>query len=231
MDCKFVDRSLSDYLSGELPGPQVLEVEDHLRGCKNCQEILNDFQRILAACRSLPDFEAREDNFQLLKQKLSPGTHEIIADKRRLESQDDLLLHVQAKLAFYRRVAVAVAAMAMISVSLWIGQFIYSPPVNSETSNAPAALASLEIQRAELHYQNAIESLAQVLENTKQGWNPEVRRVVDQNLEMIDKAIAECQVALRRDPRNLEAGAYLLAAYRKKVDLMRSMLSSSTYGS
>lgn len=224
MDCKFVERSISDYLSGELPAQEVLELEEHLQSCPGCQALHADFQRITSACRALPNFEAREELWYLLRQKLPVAAVQAREVQPRSFPEEDPISTIRQKLAFYRHVAYAAVALAIVSISLWVGQFVFQPGADPEPATAPAELAALEVRRAELHYQNAIDSLTQVLETAKADWSAEVRVVVEQNLRTIDRSIAECRAALRRDPRNLEAETYLLAAYRKKVDFLKSVL-------
>lgn len=222
MDCRFVERSISDYLSGDLAAPLALDLEKHLGACPDCEKLHREAREPIVACRSLPDLEARDELWHLLRPRLeAEGLH-----SRTLPVADSAPVAeptLARKLVFYRRVAYAALATAAASLSLWIGQFLYVPAPLT-TVAAPAELAALEIRKAELHYMNAIESLTGILDTAKEGWNPEVRRVIEQNLRTIDRSIAECQAVLRREPRNLEAGAYLLAAYSRKVDLLKSVL-------
>ncbi len=48
---------LKDYLLGELPGPDCLTVEAHVRQCPTCGEELERLRSAQAALRSVPDVE------------------------------------------------------------------------------------------------------------------------------------------------------------------------------
>jgi hypothetical protein len=231
MDCKFTERSLSEYLEGELPAQQVLELEGHLNACDSCRQQLNECQRILSACRALPDYEARQELWARIKPRIHELDKEAIAlPAGSLRQLRDPLVALLDRLVFYRRVAYASIGVALLSFSVWIGQFLYQPGYGLELDSEPMELAALEVRKAEIHYKNAIESLTQVLEDSKGNWSADVRAVVEQNLRTIDTSIADCRSAIRKEPGNLEAQTYLLAAYRKKFELLKSLLDNPAMG-
>ena len=231
MDCKFAERSLSEYMEGELTVQQVLEIEGHLNACDSCRQFLNEYQRILSACRALPDYEARQELWVRIKPRIQQPAKELVtAPVGSLQQTRDPLVVLLDRLVFYRRVAYASVGVALLSFSLWIGQFLYQPGSGVELDSEPAELAALEVRKAEIHYTNAIESLTQVLEASKGQWSADVRTVVEQSLRTIDTSIADCRAAIRSDPRNLEAQTYLLAAYRKKFELIKSLLDNPAIG-
>ena len=232
MDCKFTERSLSEYLEGELTAQQALELEGHLNACDSCRQLLNEYQRMLSACRALPDYEARQELWARIRPLIYQPARELVATPAdTLRQIREPLVVLIERLAFYRRVAYASIAVALLSFSVWIGQFLYQPGSGLELESEPAELAALEVRKAEIHYANAIESLTQVLEDSKRHWSADVRAVVEQNLRTIDASIADCRAAIRSEPRNLEAQTYLLAAYRKKFELIKSLLDNPAIGS
>ena len=44
MTCRELTEFLSDYLSGELPGPQRATFEEHLAGCVDCRRYLASYE-------------------------------------------------------------------------------------------------------------------------------------------------------------------------------------------
>jgi len=231
MDCKFTERNLSEYLEGELTAQQVLELEGHLNACEPCRRHLNKYQRLLSACRALPDYEARQELWSRIKPRIHEPDKKTVALPIGLLGQArDPLVVLLERLVFYRRVAYASIGVALLSFSVWIGQFLYQPGFGLESDSEPTELAALEVRKAEIHYKNAIESLTQVLEASKGQWSADVRAVVEQNLRTIDISIADCRAAIRKEPGNLEAQTYLLAAYRKKFELLKSLLDNPAIG-
>ncbi|MCL5957965.1 MAG: zf-HC2 domain-containing protein [Chloroflexi bacterium] len=53
-------RLLSDYKDGELSTQKRSEVEEHLKGCAECREVLGAYQSISRAIRALPRYEVPE---------------------------------------------------------------------------------------------------------------------------------------------------------------------------
>ena len=221
MDCKFVERSLSEYLGGELSAQQALELEKHVQGCPACKTIYTDFQQMITACQALPSLEARDEVWRLLKDRLPAAP----AGPPPRVTVQDTITQLRQSLAFYRRLAYGALSFAVISLLVWGGQYSYQRQFNATNRPASAPIEAVEI--AEVHYQYAIKSLIQVLERTQKEWDPGTRIVVEQNLKTIDASIAECEAALVREPNDFEAGTYLLAAYRKKVDFLKSVLEPS----
>lgn len=224
MDCKFVERSISDSLGGDLSAQQALELERHLETCADCQKAHSHFQRMVAACRALPDIEARDELWHLIRNRTSGSFQPLNKPYGAEEQATPLVARLQDRLMFYRRMALTAAALAVISIAISAVQLFYQVRSGASVSTTSPMMDPFEMQRVELQYQNAIKSLTQVLDSTKPAWDLRVRSVVEQNLQTIDKAIAECEAALRRDPSNLDAAAYLLAAYGKKVEFLKSVV-------
>lgn len=65
MNCRLVQRAISEYLDNELTGEQMLEVRHHLRECENCRrevESLRSVKKSLQQMKSIApnaDFEQR----------------------------------------------------------------------------------------------------------------------------------------------------------------------------
>jgi tetratricopeptide (TPR) repeat protein len=224
MDCRFVERSLSEYLSGELSAQLALELEQHVQACPACKTIYTDFQQMITACQALPSLEARDEVWRLLKDRL-PAAPEFRPSPR--GPVQDTISQLRQSLAFYRRLAYGALSFAALSLFAWGGQYFYQRQLNAAINSAPAPIEAVEIQKAEVHYQIAIKSLTQALERTQKEWDPGTRIIVERNLKTIDASIAECEAALSREPNDVEAGTYLLAAYRKKVDFLKSVLEPS----
>jgi predicted anti-sigma-YlaC factor YlaD len=45
--CREVVELLNDFLEGELPEPQRVRVDEHLRGCNGCTTILEEFRETI----------------------------------------------------------------------------------------------------------------------------------------------------------------------------------------
>jgi hypothetical protein len=79
-------------------------------------------------------------------------------------------------------------------------------------------------------YDREVELLRQVIEQRRGALDPATIAIVEQNLTLIDRAIAESRDALRRDPASSLLSRQLDLALEKKVQLLRraAMLPART---
>ena len=80
-----------------------------------------------------------------------------------------------------------------------------------------------QMARAEREYQQAIKLLDRVIARRRDQLDPAVREQYASSLALIDNSIAESRRALRGEPSNAMSGQFLLAAYAKKLELMRDI--------
>jgi hypothetical protein len=67
----------------------------------------------------------------------------------------------------------------------------------------------------------AIADLQDALEANESKLDTATVRIVRENLVVIDRAIAQAQHALRRDPHNTYMTLHLAKAMRQKIELLR----------
>lgn len=111
------------------------------------------------------------------------------------------------------------------------------PPGVTPTPTAPAvrvpsrrgrrlsdeALIQQQIARAEREYQGAVRLLDQAIARRRDSLDPTVTRQYESSLALIDSSIRQGRAALRENPNDLSAGHFLLAAYARKIELMRDI--------
>jgi hypothetical protein len=105
------------------------------------------------------------------------------------------------------------------------------PPLASregQTSTAPAALRfpdrDLPATAADFgvaRYDAAIAELETALDKQRGKLDPKTVQVVERNLALIDRAIADARTALAADPASRYLNAHLASTMRQKVDLLR----------
>ncbi len=145
---------------------------------------------------------------------------------RELEPERDLWPDIEAALPLRRdrptrlrpwRLAVAalllVAATAAITAAL-VGNEAPVPP------SPTATLVELSPPDWQAEMRQASDLLAATLEQRKDELDPATLAVVEENLAIIDRAIADCAAALETDPDDDELRRALLAVWRKKIDLL-----------
>jgi hypothetical protein len=94
----------------------------------------------------------------------------------------------------------------------------------ASTTNAPAATA------AERAISGEIDQLQAMLRDRRDDLDPSTVRVVEENLAIIDAAVAQARAAVQRDPASGYLNHRLESALNKKVQLLRTaaLLRSST---
>ena len=93
-------------------------------------------------------------------------------------------------------------------------------------AHAPVAAedaADKLILEAERKYLAAIAALSRDVGRRRPKMDAEAATHFERTLAVVDRAIAETRAAARRHPRDPVAVQYMMAAYAKKVDLLREM--------
>ncbi len=80
-----------------------------------------------------------------------------------------------------------------------------------------------QLARAEREYQQAIKLLDRVVARKRDQLEPAVWQQYQSSLALIDSSIAESRRALRGETTDAAASQFLLAAYARKLDLMRDL--------
>ncbi len=84
-------------------------------------------------------------------------------------------------------------------------------------------LMNQQIARAEREYQKAVRMLDQAIARQRNRLDPELIKQYESSLALINDSIAASRRAMRERPDDPTAGAFLLAAYAKKLDLMQDI--------
>jgi vacuolar-type H+-ATPase subunit I/STV1 len=100
----------------------------------------------------------------------------------------------------------------------------------SETVGFPYEASPEQLVReAEQKYRAAIAMLARDAKRRRTLLEPDMRERFDQTLAAVDRTINETRNAARRQPDDPVAVQYMLAAYAKKVEVLREMATYRAY--
>jgi anti-sigma factor RsiW len=95
--------------------------------------------------------------------------------------------------------------------------------LTTATESVETAGAERLVREAEQKYLTAINILSRDVGRRRPRMDQETRARFDRTLAVIDRAIAETRGAAREHPRDPAVVQYMLAAYAKKVEVMREM--------
>lgn len=223
MTCERVTERLDDYVDGELSEAEFQEVELHLVICDACREEERGLRAVVALAAALP-------RQQPPRRDLWPDIAGQLARRRRFA-----LLSSPGRPQLWW--AAGLAAAATLVVAVWVvprgtseGPAVAGQGSTPEAAVQPASLGGgLEsFQDAERDYQRATAELMAALDTRRASLSPETSAAIDENLRVIDQALAEIRAALRTDPASPRLGRMLASTHEKKIDTLRRVLKLTT---
>jgi hypothetical protein len=214
---QWTDR-LSDYLDDELAPGERASFDSHLRTCRECADTLDELRAVIARAASLPPVPPAMDSW--------PGV------EARLTKRNILMpfrARAVRRFSFTLRqlVAAGLALMVLSGGAVWLSQFggratslppvvatVEKPPPDAITMVEPAALVDAQ-------YDQAVRDLEDALEAGRSQLDPETVKILEANLQAIDRAIDQSRRALAGDPANIYLNSHLAEARQRKLALLR----------
>lgn len=185
MKCETIQNLLDDYVDRRLIGEEPALVESHLAACPWCAQKAEALRALIRRASALPrDISPPRD--------LWPGIHQRLA-----------AAPSGAVRATVWRPALAFAAAVLLLLSG--GLLVLTMPRVADPDftpgQAPSRLA-WEVRAAEAEYAQARRDLLAAMDQNESRLAPETRRVVEENLAIIDGAIEQIRASLQKDPEN-----------------------------
>lgn len=218
---------LSEYLDGELPPSERTRLEAHLLECAACVSTLAELKLVVARAGALndapppediwPGIAARIGGLQQIAGAIRPGGSSAARGRRFSFSLPQLA-------------AASIALMLVSGGAVWVAQrgsaLRSEAPIQATSSTSPGA-ASFEARLASdesftpREYDQAIADLEAALAQGRGRLAPATLRALDENLRIIDRAIADARRALTADPGNAYLSGHLAETMWRKVELLR----------
>ncbi|HKJ92254.1 MAG TPA: zf-HC2 domain-containing protein [Longimicrobiales bacterium] len=222
MSDRWTDR-LSEYVDGELAPEERAALERHLAGCGECTATLAELRAVLARAAALEDRAPDVDLWPGIAARLEPR-----AVLTRADTGGSVIDMAQRRPAARRRfaftlpqlAAAAVVLMLLTGVGVWAAVTGLRQPAVPVASAAAAPIApGGAVQFAS--YEATVRGLERELEARRSQLDTVTVRVVEENLKIIDRAIADARAALAADPSSAYLSTSLARAMQQKVDLLR----------
>jgi anti-sigma factor RsiW len=220
MNCREYQFSISAQVDGDVSAAEVVEAERHQASCEQCAGVYRDLRTLVSEAQALPLFEPDQRVWTRLK----------------AQCEADGLIHTAPSpwRSWLDRIPIpsgprlAMASAALVVVVMLASFLAYRGLQTTSTrQSAEAIQAENEVRRAEDSYLQAIESLEKISQARMASMDPAVRGVLEDNLATIDYYIDKCLETVKNEPSDALAQRYLLEAYRKKVDLLTSIVHSN----
>lgn len=220
MHTEFTD-DLSAYLDGELAAERRAALEAHLATCVACRSVLDDLRAIVAAA---PGYEGTLPDHDLWP-----------AVQTAIDASREVALPSQARARSARMFTLPQLAAASVAFAALTGGGVYAllryqapvtPPAPTPAVQAAAPAPGLAAipagARASEVYREAIGDLERVLVEGRDRLDPATLRIIEENLRIIDRAIAEARAAIAASPANGYLSARVADNMRRKLVILRS---------
>lgn len=213
--CDDLDARVGDLIDGGLPPEEETAVRAHLETCPTCRSLVADFERVRAAAQSLGPVTPPDHVWLQIagRLKLEAGPIDAATSTEPTTRATAQWLGIAA--------ALLLITLGLYTADRWIGP---GSPVPESNVAAGSAVESVneELRLALDHYENAIGQLKAMAATSDDALDPAVAAVLDQNLAIIDTAIAESRAALMDDPSSQPARASLFEALSQKVNVLQA---------
>ena len=198
---------LSEYVDGELEPAERAALEAHVAGCAECRTDLAGLRTVVSRAQSLVDRPPSGN--------LWPGVAaRLTAPERRRSTLATRRFAFTLPQLVAASLALIVASGGMVWLARLGGPTTDFPPVIGVSSVRPANFGDAA-------FDEAVADLQQTLEAGRGRLDPETIRVLESNLEAIDRAIGQCRDALLADPSSVYLNSYLAETRRRKLELLR----------
>ncbi|HKP30759.1 MAG TPA: zf-HC2 domain-containing protein [Gemmatimonadales bacterium] len=222
---------LSAYLDGELSPSERARIDEHIAACAACRVVLDDLKAIVVTAPYYEGEAPKRDVWAGIQAGIS-GQKEVAFDRR--PSTVD-----RRRFSLGQLIAASVAFAAVVGGGVY---FAVRPstvdgrpstdggpstvaqstsPVDRRPSTAPELATISNKVRAGEVYDAAVGDLERVLAEGKNELDPRTLKVIEENLRIIDRAIAEARSAIAADPANAYLRSQVAANMRRKLDILR----------
>jgi tetratricopeptide (TPR) repeat protein len=217
MKCADAQEWISESLDGELGANRQAKLKAHLEACPECRSLAHDFAEIVRQARNLTTPEPSPAVWP----KIATTVRESLGEASAVAPGRSWLGAFWANAAWRYAAAAALALVVVGAVVVrqapWRGK-----PGPAQKNSAEYTLAKL--REAQGYYEKAIQSLSEAVISRDSRLPPEITEIFKGNLAAMDETIQACRQIIEGDPGNLTARAYLLMAYREKVDTLEEMI-------
>ena len=196
---------LSDYIDGELEPSERRALEAHLLDCADCRADVDALRAVVARAESLTDTPPTSNLWPGIAARIGarPAGRTTLATRRFAFTLPQLIA----------------ASLALIVAS---GGMVWLARMGGPTTDFPPVLGEVRLANfGDAAFDEAVADLQQTLEAGRGRLDPETIRVLETNLDAIDRAIAQCRAALEADPSSVYLNTYLAETRRRKLELLR----------
>ncbi|MDD8025808.1 MAG: zf-HC2 domain-containing protein [Acidobacteriota bacterium] len=216
MKCAAYHKLIGDRLEGTIRPADRARLDAHLAVCAECRDLMEDFRKIAESARTLDDEEIPSPHVwpAILTgvRAIRRGAHKSFRSRSR---GFGFAVPRWAYAAGF--VLVGAAVGLMVGLGPWRGA--------AQPGMSPDQAATVvKLKEAETHYKLAIQALNEALQSGSITVDPATTALFARDLGAVESAIQACREAVDREPGNVDARVFLLAAYQKKIEILDGVM-------
>jgi len=209
---------LSAYLDGELSADEHAAVEEHLASCDECRADLQQLRGVVSWAAGYEGREPANDVWRQISTAIAGTPSGVVNLERRRKPRQRMTFSIPQALA-------AAVALMVVGAGGWLAARATAPNQMATVIDISApdagATVTTTIEVAQ-KYGPAIADLERVLLQEQDALDSTTVRVLQQQLAIIDRALAEAQAALARDPASDFLADHYTGMMKKKLNVLRA---------
>ena len=224
MKDQWTDR-LSEHLDGELSEAERAALAAHLDTCADCRATLAELRRVVARAQALDDAPPARDLWPAIARRIGASAPLVV----------DIAEHRMRRRISFTVPQLVAASIALIMMSsgvalTWLSRRSVTPsptPGAIRDAGSPSDPGTAPVQPVRWpvattqNYDAAVAELEAMLATHRATLDTATVRVLEKNLAIIDRAIAEARTALAADPNSAYLNHHLARTMRRKLDVLR----------
>ncbi len=192
---------LNDYVDGLLQPAERKELEGHLSRCGDCRREADQLGELLRSAEALGDVQPSRDLFPAIRAAATTATTSSPSPS-----------------SWARWGALAASLLILAGAFVVFTWLDDGEPESLAAIPADESLA--ELWAAEQDYVAASSRLMEALEQRRRELSPQTVSLIEEQVGIIDRAIADVRVAVERDKVGTNHAHLLTALYQKKIQLL-----------
>jgi hypothetical protein len=244
-DCDLMCERLAAYIEGDLSPDERARAEQHLSECESCAEALVELRAIAGEAAQLPLLSPSRDLWAGIEARIS--TPVTMLDRFPVRVRRTPRRGWQFAIAAAALIAVGAGTTWLLAVRPGANgapagtvatntprrspDSLHSPSI-APAAPAPVATSGVTVSNASAHkkemsatrvYDHEISLLDSLVHTRRESLDPKTVQIIEHNLKIIDKAIAESRAALAKDPKSPLLTNQLDNVLGSKVELLRTV--------
>lgn len=244
-ECDLMCERLAAYMEGDLPPAERAEAERHLGECVACADALAELRAIASQAAQLPLLAPSRDLWAGIEARISTPVTRLEAVRtsvrRAPRRQWQFALAAGALIAVSAGTTYMITTHSGATGSQRVTIATATPRRDSQPTVVPAPVTAQQAAPAPVSpsnvslasrkknvsvtrvYDREIAMLDSVVHMRRESLDPKTIQIIEQNLKIIDNAIAESRAALARDPKSPLLTNRLDNVLGSKVQLLRTI--------